>query len=73
MDFLTREELEIFMKAINIKSKSGYKHYVLIALLYEAGLRESEIINLKVSNLFLSSESPYIKVLGKVIKKELYI
>ena len=71
MDFLTREELEIFMKAINIKSKSGYKHYVLIALLYEAGLRESEIINLKVSDLFLSSESPYIKVLGKGNKERI--
>ena len=71
MDFLTREELETFMKVINIKSKSGYKHYVLIALLYEAGLRESEIINLKVSDLFFLSESPYIKVLGKGNKERI--
>lgn len=71
MDFLTREELEIFMKSINIKSKSGYKHYVLIALLYEAGLRVSELINLKVSNLFFLNESPYIKVLGKGNKERI--
>lgn len=71
MDFLTREELEVFMKTINIKTKSGYKHYVLIALLYEAGLRVSEIINLKVSNLFFSNEAPYIKVLGKGNKERI--
>lgn len=71
MDFLTREELEIFMKSINIKNKSGYKHYVLIALLYETGLRVSELINLKVSNLFFSNDSPYIKVLGKGNKERI--
>ena len=71
MDFLTKEELESFMKTINIKSKNGYKHYVLIALLYEAGLRVSELINLKVSNLFFSSESPYIKILGKGNKERI--
>ena len=71
MDFLTREELEVFMKTIKIKTKSGYKHYVLIALLYEAGLRASEIINLKVSDLFFTNESPYIKVLGKGNKERI--
>ena len=71
MDFLTREELEVFMKTINIKTKNGYKHYVLIALLYEAGLRASELINLKTSDLFFTNESPYIKVLGKGNKERI--
>lgn len=71
MDFLTREELEVFMKTINIKTKNGYKHYVLIALLYEAGLRASELINLKTSDLFFTNESPYIKVLGKCNKERI--
>lgn len=71
MDFLTKEELEVFMKTINIKTKSGYKHYVLIALLYEAGLRASELINLKTSNLFFLNESPYIKILGKGNKERI--
>lgn len=71
MDFLTKEELEIFMKTIDIKTKSGYKHYVLIALLYEAGLRASELINLKTSNLFFLNESPYIKILGKGNKERI--
>ena len=71
MDFLTREELEAFMQSINIKTKNGYKHYVLIALLYEAGLRASEIINLTVSNLFFLEEAPYIKILGKGNKERI--
>ncbi len=71
MDFLTKEELEIFMKTINIKTKSGYKHYVLIALLYEAGLRASELTDLKTSDLFFLNESPYIKILGKGNKERI--
>ena len=71
MDFLTREELEIFMNCINLKTKSGYKHYVMIALLYETGARVSELINLNVSNLFLVGESPYIKITGKGNKERI--
>ena len=70
-DFLTKEELEIFMNCINIKSKSGYKHYIMIALLYESGARVSELVNLTVSNLFLIGESPYIKILGKGNKERI--
>ncbi len=65
MDYLTKEELEIFMKQIDIKKKNGYKHYIIVALMYEAGLRASELIDLKVDDLFLLGESPYIKISGK--------
>ena len=71
MDYLTKDELEVFMKQINIKTKSGYKHYVLIALMYESGMRVSEIIHLKVENLYFNGNSSYIKVLGKGNKERL--
>ena len=44
---------------------------MLIELLYESGLRDSELINLKVTNLFFLSESPYIKILGKGNKERI--
>ena len=73
MDYLTKEELEIFMKQIDIKKKNGYKHYIVVALMYEAGLRASELIDLKVDDLFFKGELPYIKISGKGAKKESYI
>ena len=33
------EELEAFFRSINIKTKDGYKHYVLFTVLYETGTR----------------------------------
>ncbi len=71
MDYLTRDELETFMRQINIRTKSGYKHYILIALMYESGMRVSELINLKVEDLYFNGNSPYIKILGKGNKERI--
>ena len=71
MDYLTREELEAIMRAIDIKTKSGYKHYVLLAFLYESGMRVSELIELETKNLFFDGSSPFIKVLGKGNKERI--
>ena len=71
MDYLTKKELEAFLKQINIRTKNGYKHYVIIALLYESGMRVSELINLRVDHLYFIGNSPYIKILGKGNKERI--
>lgn len=71
MDYLTKKELEDFLKQINIRTKNGYKHYVIIALLYESGMRVSELINLRVDHLYFIGNSPYIKILGKGNKERI--
>lgn len=70
MDFLTKEELTSFFSIINIQYKSGYKHYVMITVLYETGARVSELINIKIADLFFGND-PYIKILGKGNKERL--
>ncbi|MGM9881640.1 MAG: tyrosine-type recombinase/integrase [Bacilli bacterium] len=70
-DFMTIEELEAFFKSINIKTKDGYKHYVLFTVLYETGTRVSELINIKTSNLFFNNQNPYIRILGKGNKERI--
>ena len=64
-DFMTIEELEAFFRSINIKTKDGYKHYVLFTVLYETGTRVSELINIRVSNLYFTGEAPHIRIFGK--------
>lgn len=71
MDFMTIKELETFFKAINLKYKSGYKHYVLFTILYETGVRVSELINIKIEDCYLTSDHPYIKILGKGFKERI--
>ena len=71
MDFMTIDELKAFFKAINLKYKSGYKHYVLFTILYDTGTRVSELINIKVNDCFLTIDHPYIKILGKGNKERI--
>ena len=53
MDYLTKDELETVFKAINLKHKDGYRHYVLLTVLYETATRVSELINIRIEDLFL--------------------
>lgn len=71
MDFMTIDELEIFFRSIDLKHKSGYKHYVILSVLYETGARVSELINITIDNLFFNETSPYIKILGKGNKERI--
>lgn len=71
MDFMSVEELKAFFKAIDLKHKSGYKHYVLFTTLYETATRVSELINIKVCDCFLTIDHPYIKILGKGNKERI--
>lgn len=70
IDYLTIEELEIVLKQCNMNSKSGYKHFVILSLLYETACRVSELINIKVSDINFG-DNPNIKVLGKGNKERI--
>ena len=67
---MTIEELEIVLKQCNLDSKSGYKHFVILSLLYETACRVSELINIKISDIYFNNNS-YIKVLGKGNKERI--
>ena len=48
-----------------LSTDKGKRNRVLLLLLYETAMRVSEIISLKLSNLHLERDKPYINVLGK--------
>lgn len=70
MDFMTAEELKVFFECIDLKHKTGYKHYVMLTTLYETATRVSELINIQTTDLFFS-ENPYIKIVGKGNKERI--
>lgn len=70
IDYLTIEELETVLSQCDLKSKSGYKHFVLMSLLYETACRVSELINIKINDINFCNNS-YIKVLGKGNKERI--
>ena len=62
-------EIDQLIAAIDLSSTEGQRNKTIIEVLYGCGLRVSELVNLKVSNLFLHVE--FIKVEGKGSKERL--
>ncbi len=68
-EVLTVEEVDLIIGSIDIKKAEGQRNKAIIETLYSCGLRVSELIDLKVSNL--AFESGFIKVDGKGNKERL--
>lgn len=68
-DTLNIIEIQALINAIDLSKPEGMRNKAIIEVLYGCGLRVSELINLKRSDLFLDIE--YIKVIGKGDKQRL--
>ena len=68
-DVLSIEEIDKIIEVIDLSTGQGLRNKAIIETLYSCGLRVSELINLKISNLFL--DEGFIKVVGKGDKQRL--
>ena len=66
---LSIHEIDQLIAAIDLSSPEGERNKTIIEILYGCGLRVSELVTLKISNLFLDVE--FIKVEGKGSKERL--
>ena len=62
-DILSLFEINQIIDSIDLSNNLGYRNKAIIEMLYSCGLRVSELINLKISNVQFSKG--YIKILGK--------
>ena len=68
-DVLTFEEIEAIIGKIDLSKPEGGRNKAILETLYSCGLRVSELVNLKISNLYM--DVGFIKVLGKGDKERL--
>jgi integrase/recombinase XerD len=68
-EVLSTEEVDQLEDSIDLSTNEGHRNRAIIELLFSCGLRVSELVNLKYSDLFL--EEGYIRVLGKGSKERL--
>ncbi|WP_134091851.1 site-specific tyrosine recombinase XerD [Olivibacter sp. XZL3] len=68
-DTLSIVEIDALIGAIDLSSPEGPRNRAMLEVLYSCGLRVSELIDLKISNLFLDIE--FIRVTGKGNKERL--
>ena len=68
-DVLTVEEVDAIESVIDLSEQEGQRNKAIIETLFSCGLRVSELVNLKISNMYLDDE--FIKVEGKGSKQRL--
>lgn len=68
-DYLTVEEIEKILNGPDLLKDSGLRDHAIMELLYGAGMRISELINLKMSAVY--DEIGFIKIVGKGNKERL--
>ena len=68
-DTLTFEEIEQIISQIDLSKPEGMRNKALLETLYSCGMRVSEIIQLKKSNLYL--DIGFVRVIGKGDKERL--
>ena len=68
-DTLSIHEINSLIDALDLSKTEGMRNKAILEMLYGCGLRVSEVVDLKISNLFLDIE--LVKILGKGNKERL--
>lgn len=68
-EVLSTEEVDKLEASIDLSLPEGQRNKAIIEVLFSCGLRVSELVNLKLSNLYL--KEMYVRVLGKGSKERL--
>lgn len=66
---LSVEEIDAIKGAIDLSKPEGHRNRAIIETMYSCGLRVSELVNLKMSNVFFDEK--YVRVEGKGSKQRL--
>lgn len=68
-EYLSLQEVDDLEAAIDLTKWEGQRNKAIIEVLFSCGLRVSELVNLKLSDLYL--EQKFVRVLGKGNKERL--
>lgn len=66
---LSVEEVDAIMSSVDLATKSGYRDRAILEILYGCGLRVSEAVNLKISDIFFTEG--YVRIIGKGNKQRI--
>lgn len=68
-DTLSKEDIEKLLESIDRSTPEGERNRAMLETLYSCGLRVSELVNLKISDVF--AKEKYVRVVGKGDKERL--
>jgi integrase/recombinase XerD len=68
-EVLSTDEVDRLEAAVDLSKWEGHRNRAIIEVLFSCGLRVSELVNLKLSNLFLDEQ--FMRITGKGAKERL--
>lgn len=68
-DVLSIDEIDLLIDSVDVSKPEGQRNRAMLETLYSCGLRVSELVNLKMTNLYF--DQGYLKVEGKADKERL--
>jgi integrase/recombinase XerD len=68
-EVLSIPEIEAILDGIDLSKPEGHRNKAIIEVMYGCGLRVSEVVNLRISNLYFRDN--YIRIIGKGDKERL--
>ena len=68
-EVLSPEEVDMLENSIDLSKWEGQRNKAIIEVLFSCGLRVSELVNLKLSNLYFDEQ--YVRIFGKGSKERL--
>ena len=68
-EVLSTTEVDLLESAIDLSKLEGQRNKAIIEVLFSCGLRVSELVNLKISNIYFEEE--FVRVIGKGSKERL--
>ena len=68
-EVLSTTEVDLLESAIDLSKPEGQRNKARIEVLFSCGLRVSELVNLKISNIYFEEE--FVRVIGKGSKERL--
>ncbi len=68
-EFLTIEEVDTLISVIDLSKPEGHRNRAILETLYSCGLRVSELVNLRFSDLFF--DEGFVRIIGKGNKERL--
>jgi integrase/recombinase XerD len=68
-EVLSIEEIDLLLSQVDLSKPEGQRNKAMLEVLYSCGLRVSELIDLKLSNVYL--DQGFIRVVGKGSKERL--
>ncbi|WKY48317.1 tyrosine-type recombinase/integrase [Eubacteriaceae bacterium ES3] len=72
ISYLTKDEIDCLLNACNIKNSEGKRDYLMVLLLYNSGIRVSEMITIQGKDIIISdNDRSHLRIMGKGRKERI--